>query len=144
MLKSCSYCGKIHDSKYICPEREEALKKRHGKKKYKSKYDVFKDTNVNNFRNTKAWQDKRNEIRQRDHNLCQICIRERYHTIKILNHESLSVHHNVPLIEDYDKRLENGNLLTVCEYHHRLCDNGTILQREVQEIIDEQEGKKIC
>ena len=142
MLKSCSYCGKIHDSKIICSEKEEALKKHHGKKHYKSKYDVFGETNVNGFRNTKAWRMKREEIRERDHHLCQICIRERHKTIKRLNHEHLSVHHCVPLNEDFEKRLDNSNLITTCEYHHRLMDNGTIPQEEVKEIIREQEEKR--
>ena len=142
MLKSCSYCRKIHDSRFVCTEKEKALKEHRGKKKYKSKYDVYEETNVDGFRSTMAWKLKRNEIRDRDRNLCQICFRELYQTIDKLNYENLSVHHCEPLNENFDKRLDDDNLLTVCEYHHRLCDNGTIPQDEVKRIIIEQEEKQ--
>jgi predicted restriction endonuclease len=143
MLKSCGYCHRIHDSKYICSEKEKAIKKRHGKKVYKSKFDVFEETNVDGFRNTKAWRIKREEIRQRDNNLCQICFRELYQTMKRLTYDGLSVHHCEPLNENYEKRLDDDNLLCLCEYHHRLCDNGTIPQEEVKQIIQEQERKRM-
>ena len=103
---------------------------------------MFVETNVDGFRSTMAWKLKRNEIRDRDRNLCQICFRELYQTIDKLNYENLSVHHCEPLNENFDKRLDDDNLLTVCEYHHRLCDNGTIPQDEVKRIIIEQEEKQ--
>ena len=37
MLKSCTYCGRIHDKKYICPQKKEALKKRQVKKMSKNR-----------------------------------------------------------------------------------------------------------
>lgn len=139
MLKSCSYCRKIHDRNYICHEKELALKNHRGKKVYKSKYEMFGETNVDGFRSTREWKLKRKEIRHRDRNLCQICFRELYNTIEKLNYTDLSVHHCEPLNENFDKRLDDLNLITVCEYHHRLCDNGTIPQDEVKKIIMEQE-----
>ena len=142
MLKSCIYCRKIHDSQFICAEKEKALKEHRGKKVYKSKYETYSETNVDGFRSTRPWKLKRNEIRDRDRNLCQICIRELYQTIDKLNYNNLSVHHCEPLNENFDKRLDESNLITVCEYHHRLCDNGTIPQEEVKRIIMEQEEKQ--
>ena len=142
MKISCSYCHKIHDRAYICDKKQTMMKSRHGKKQYKSKYDVFEESNVDGFRSTKAWQTKRKDIRQRDNNLCQICFRELYNTMKRLTYDNLSVHHCEPLNESYEKRLDDDNLLTVCEYHHRLCDNGTIPQQEVKRIIEEQERKR--
>ena len=47
MLKSCSYCGKIHDSKYICKEKP------------KRKKEV---TKADRFRWTRLWQKKREDI----------------------------------------------------------------------------------
>lgn len=126
MLKSCQYCGKIHDSKYICSERH---------KKNKT------ITEADKFRCTSLWQKKREEIKKRDLYLCQICIRELYDTINKYNTEHLSVHHNIPINEDYNKRLDNNNLLTVCDQHHELCENEKIPREEVQRIIDEQENR---
>lgn len=28
MLKSCSYCGRIHDSKYVCKQKEQKIRER--------------------------------------------------------------------------------------------------------------------
>lgn len=126
MLKSCQYCGRIHNSGYICPYKP--IRK-------------SKITEADKFRWTSLWQKKREEIKQRDLYLCQICIRELYDTVVKYNTEELEVHHNIPINEDYNKRLNNYNLLTVCDMHHKMCDNGKIPREEVQQIIDEQEGK---
>ena len=126
MLISCQYCGKIHDRKYICDKRPK-------RKKEISEADRFRRTN--------RWQKKREEIKQRDLNLCQICIRELYNTKNKYNTKDLSVHHNIPINENYDKRLDNDNLLTVCGYHHKMCEKGEISRKIVQKIIDEQESK---
>lgn len=126
MLKSCSYCGKIHDSKFECEQRPK-------RKKY--------NTDADKFRNTNKWRKKREEIKQRDLRLCQICKRKLYNTEIQYNTENLEVHHNIPINEDYNKRLDNDNLITVCHYHHELCESGEISRQEVQRIIDEQEKK---
>lgn len=126
MLKSCQYCGNIHDSKYICAKKPI-------KKKQISEADKF--------RRTSRWQKKREEIKKRDLYLCQICIRELYNTVTKYNTKELSVHHNIPINENYDKRLDNDNLLTVCSYHHEMCESGAISREDVKKIIDEQESK---
>ena len=46
MLKSCQYCGKIHDSKYICKEKPNRKKE---------------VTEADKFRWTRLWQKKREE-----------------------------------------------------------------------------------
>lgn len=127
MLMSCQYCGRIHDSKYICKQKASRKKK---------------TTEADKFRWTIKWQKKREEIKKRDLYLCQICIRELYNTVIKYNTKDLSVHHNIPINEDYDKRLDNDNLLTVCDYHHKMCESGKIPREEVQIIIDEQESKQ--
>ena len=127
MLKSCQYCGRIHDSKYICEKRASRKKQ---------------TTEADKFRWTSKWQKKREEIKKRDLYLCQICIRELYNTVTKYNTEDLSVHHNTPINEDYNKRLDNNNLLTVCSYHHEMCESGDIPREEVQIIIDEQESRQ--
>lgn len=125
MLRSCQYCGKIHDSKYICNKKTNKQKQ---------------ITDADKFRWTSKWQKKREEIKKRDLYLCQICIRELYNTRIKYNTENLSVHHNIPINEDYNKRLDNNNLLTVCDHHHEMCESGEISREEVQRIIDEQEN----
>jgi hypothetical protein len=45
------------------------------------------------------------------------------------------VHHIIPLAEDYNKRLDNDNLITLCNYHHKLAEDNQIPREELQEII---------
>ncbi len=124
MLRSCPYCGRIHEKKYDCGKRPR-------QQKIRSKATLF--------RNSRKWREKREQIRERDKNLCQICIRNLYGTKLQFNHEKLSVHHAVPLEIDYDLRLDDDNLLTMCDMHHELAESGAIPYEVVKKIIDEQE-----
>jgi 5-methylcytosine-specific restriction endonuclease McrA len=124
MLKSCQYCGRIHDSKFDCGKKPKCFKKYNDKEK---------------FRKTKVWQKKAESIRQRDKNLCQICIRNLYSTVNQYTYNDLSVHHAVPLEADYDKRLDDDNLITTCERHHEMMESGKIPLSEVLVIIREQQ-----
>ncbi len=134
MLKSCTYCMRIHDSKHICIEKQAVIDKRHN---------WVRDNNsqVYKFRSSGAWQRKREEIRARDLQLCQICIRELYETTNKYTYNDLSVHHAVPLEEDYDKRLDNDNLITICDSHHEKAESGEIPMEVILQIIAEQEAK---
>lgn len=124
MLKSCKYCGKYHDSKYDCGKKPRIQKK---------------ITYIDQFRSSRRWREKREQIRRRDKSLCQICIRNLYGADRQYNYDHLSVHHAVPIEADYDKRLDDDNLLTVCGIHHEMCEAGQIPYEEVQKIINEQE-----
>lgn len=123
MLKSCKYCGRIHDSKYICPN-----------KPIRNKY---KKTKEDRFRNTKAWQRKRDQIKDRDKGLCQVCIRKLYNTLKQYNYADIEVHHITPLREDYELRLDDDNLVSVCKYHHELAESGQIPREILRDMIKE-------
>lgn len=125
MLKSCQYCQKIHDSRYDCERKPQKINRR-------SEHD--------RFRYTSAWQKKRESIRERDRYLCQICIRRLYDTVRIFNSENLSVHHADRLNDSYEQRLDDSNLLTLCERHHKMADNGTIPKELILSIIQEQQA----
>ena len=126
MLKSCKYCGRIHDSKFDCGRKPVQKKPLNDK---------------NKFRWTQAWQQKRDEIKERDLYLCQVCIRKLYNTNDQFNFSDLSVHHAVPLEVDFEKRLDNDNLLTICGRHHEMAESGEIPRKEILKIIKEQENK---
>ncbi len=125
MLKSCQYCQKIHDSKYDCGKKPPKINNRSANDR---------------FRYTSAWQQKRRDIRERDRYLCQVCIRKLYGTTRQFNSESLSVHHANKLNDAYDRRLDDSNLLTLCEQHHRMADDGTIPKEQILAIIAEQQA----
>lgn len=129
MLKSCKFCGRVHDKKYDC-----------GRKPVRKK---IKYTKADKFRSTRDWTEKALEIKRRDNFLCQICIRNLYSTFQQYNYDSLSVHHAIPINADWDKRLDDDNLLTVCKMHHEMCERGEIPYDVVSGIIKEQEAKQI-
>lgn len=124
MKISCAYCGRIHEKKFDCEKRPVRVKKRYEK---------------DAFRSTYAWQKKTEEIKRRDNYLCQFCLRNFIGTKRRINGKKLSVHHAIPLKEAYELRLDNRNLITACDIHHELAENGTIPLLEVQKIITEQE-----
>ena len=116
MLKTCSKCG-------IVPENHNCPYKVYRKKEVDSK--------ANKFRKTKIWTKKSLEIRQRDRNLCVVCMNNLYHTIFQYNYDKLEVHHITPINEDYNKRLDNDNLITLCNYHHKMAECGDIPRKEL-------------
>jgi len=50
------------------------------------------------------------------------------------------VHHVVPIEEDYDRRLDDDNLITLCAVHHDMAESGAIPREAILEIIQEQES----
>ena len=118
MFKSCSRCGRIHDINKKC---------------YANSRNYYQhDEKVRKFRNSTTWKNKAYEIKERDKFLCQICLKK-----NIINYRDLSVHHIIPVIESEALRLENSNLITVCETHHRECESGKIPRAEQQAIVNE-------
>ncbi len=110
ILKSCSKCGRIHDSSYVC----------------KSKVGKENKTKAQRFRSSYAWYKKQQEIRVRDLNMCRVCLLNLFNTKNRFNTNDLSVHHIIPINADYSKRLDNNNLITLCTYHHKLADSNKI------------------
>lgn len=115
-LKSCKYCGRIHDSRYDCGRRPKYKRTR------------YNDTDA--FRSSAAWQHKREQIRERDKNLCVVCRSNgRY------EYNGLSCHHIEPLEERYDLRLEDENLIMMCQGCHESAEIGKISKDELRGLI---------
>ena len=110
MFKSCSKCGKIHDINYTCNVSTRPNK----------------ESVANDFRKKAVWHKKSEEIRDRDYNLCRVCLYDLYNTQHQYNYNKLSVHHIIPLEEDITKALDDDNLITLCSYHHKLAEIGII------------------
>ena len=125
MYKTCSRCGIVPEN-HICPYRTYRKKER--------------DTQANRFRSSKAWTNKSIEVRQRDRYLCRVCEANLYNTIRQFNYDKLEVHHITPINEDYNKRLDNDNLITLCNYHHKMADNGDIPREVLYKLIEEKQS----
>jgi 5-methylcytosine-specific restriction endonuclease McrA len=122
MLKSCKYCGRIHEEKMECRQKKEAQEKR---------WNARKKTGAAVFRKSSAWTAKSRQVRQRDCYMCLCCKENMVGTDRQYNSRELSVHHITPIEEDYSMRLEEENLITVCAVHHEMCEAGEI-SRDMQ------------
>ena len=110
MFKLCSQCGLLHDfNTGPCQAG-----------RYK------KQTKAVQFRNTSRWQRKRKQIRERDNNLCQICLLNAYGTHRMYTYDNIEVNHIIPINEDIDRALDDDNLICLCSHHHKMADKGII------------------
>ena len=104
MYKSCSRCGKVHNTAYKC---------NHNRFK--------KDTEARALRQTNSWHMKSAEIRKKSNYLCSVCKEE-----EIFNYKDLEVHHITPIEQDKERLLDNYNLICLCQEHHKQAEIGKI------------------
>jgi 5-methylcytosine-specific restriction endonuclease McrA len=110
MLKSCPYCGRIHDPHTVCS------------KKPIYNYPSNRHTSeAGDLRHTNAWKQKSLEVRRRDKFLCRVCLSNGE-----LNTKDLSVHHIIPINEQPELCFDNDNLITLCRQHHDEAEDGLI------------------
>lgn len=126
MLKSCKYCGRVHEEKDVCDQKKIAEEKRQAKRK---------QTDALRFRKTPAWTDKSIQIRKRDQYMCLCCRAQLAGTVRKYNTTDLSVHHITPINEDYGMRLDDDNLITVCGVHHEMCEAEEITREQQRELV---------
>lgn len=115
MKKACKNCGKIHDKRYICDKKAISVYR-----------DIKRSGREDIFRWSYDWKMKRTEIMKRDRYLCCACLNNLPGTVRRLNNEDLSVHHIRSLRTNYEQRLDNGNLITLCRMHHEMAEKGQI------------------
>lgn len=117
MLKSCKYCGKIHDSRFDCGKKPQRI---YIKRDY--------STESRQFRRKESWKQMSLRIRDRDNHLCQVCLRGLYKLpgASVLNYENISVHHIEPIKDAPEKKLDPYNLISLCSMHHEMADSGEI------------------
>lgn len=119
MLKGCSHCGGRHQRGQVCPKKPATTKK---------------ITYIDKFRRGRQWRHKSIEIRERDKYLCQVCLREKYNTRLKYNFKGIEVHHIISIKDDWRRRLDNNNLISLCRYHHEMAEKGDIPQVELFEM----------
>lgn len=117
MKRSCIYCGGIHEKNFECEKKPKREKK---------------NDEITAFRNTSAWRKAREQIKRRDGNMCRWCLE---HSEEIgkrrYNCTNLEVHHIIPIAEDFEKRLEDRNLITLCEQHHEMAERGLLSRTDL-------------
>lgn len=119
MLKSCGYCGRIHDSKFDC-----------GRKPVKR----YRRSERVSGRYTRDWSLKAEEIKERSRFLCACCLAEGR-----ITYDGLEVHHIVPLRVRPELLLEDGNLVCLCRRHHEMAERGDIDAQLLRELARERD-----
>lgn len=112
MLKSCSYCGRIHEGQ--CqqkPERRQA------------------GTNEARIRSSRKWDKARKRANERDHYLCRLCLER-----GVMCCEGLETHHIVPLAEDDTLAYDDDNLITLCVAHHKAAEQGEFSREALKKL----------
>lgn len=115
MLKKICRCGKVIPySMKRCPECEaKAEKKRKENIRYYKQTTYDRDSKYNKFYKSREWIKGRQLAIVRDHALCRDCLDK--DVITPYN----TVHHIVPIKEDWSKRLDIDNLISLCESCHQ-------------------------
>ncbi len=134
MLKSCSYCGRIHEKSYVCPQKEQSIKNRQAQRTRRNK-------KIYDFRRSHKWKQKSVSIRERDNYCCQVCLRGLYQPERQFETDNISVHHIEPIAEDWEARLDDDNLISLCSRHHEMAECGDIKRELLLNIAREQEAK---
>ncbi len=117
MKRYCTVCHSIHAGR--CPKPIYASRKR--------------NSEADKFRNTQVWKRKAARILERDLHCCRLCL-----MAGVLTNRELSIHHIVPIHVDYDKRLDDDNLITLCRFHHEQAESGRISKRELKKLAEEE------
>ena len=74
---------------------------------------------------------KREQIKKRDKYLWQVCLKD-----NVYNYDDLQVHHIIPIDKNYDLKLDENNLITLCSYHHKQAEQNKITKECLYKIID--------
>lgn len=115
MLKSCKYCGRIHDSKFDC-----------GKKPVRKR--IVKQSET--IRYTSKMKKKSEEIKAKAKYLCELC----WHEGRITT-ANLETHHIEKLVSRPDLALDDDNLICLCRRCHELAECGDVSRAQLKEIV---------
>ena len=134
----CSKCRKIHE-KGQCEKEEGIIDKAIAEQKPKAKtYKTYAEMNeeelkIQKFYNSKEWRKMREKKMKENFGLCEICFKLRN---KIKN--ATSVHHIKKLRTHFHLRLNEENLICVCDDCHRLIEDTCCSIEEIIELIEKE------
>ena len=115
----CQVCRKIHEGRCEHPQQYGKYGKR--------------NSAADKFRNSQSWRRKTAVILERDFHCCRLCA-----SAGVVCTRDLSVHHIIPLAADFDKRLDDDNLITLCRYHHEQAERRDIPATRLRRLAAEE------
>lgn len=114
MLKSCKYCGRIHDSKFDCGRKPKRVNRRHSGEMLRYTYQMKK---------------KSEDIKAAANYMCE------YHKyLGQIVYSELETHHIIKLQDRQDLALEDSNLICLCRNSHEKAEKGEISPILLQKI----------
>ena len=110
-------CPNLTTGRYCEEHWAEEKKERAESNRYYDQH--LRDKRAEAFYKSRAWVAARWRVLIRDNYLCQECLRQGY----IIRADT--VHHKIELKEDWSKRLQIDNLVSLCtECHNRMHSRG--------------------
>lgn len=129
MLKACHYCGRIHDKRVACSAKRRTIAERDAIQRERSERN-------RSFRSSGVWRRKAKAIKQRDNNTCLVCLDEIRKSFQRSGELAGSeVHHITSLAKDFDLRLDDDNLITLCRSHHEQAEAGELAPEYLMELV---------
>lgn len=130
MLKACHYCGRIHSKKMDCMPKIKLMRERDAVQRER-------EDEIRSFRSSGTWRKKAEAIRSRDKGLCLVCRAELSRFGKCTGTLiGAEVHHIVPLAKDFELRLEDDNLITLCRKHHEEAEAEELSREFLQGLVE--------
>ena len=114
MLKSCKYCGRVHDSKYDCGRKPKKINRRQSGEM---------------FRYTSTMKKKSEDVKKAASYLC-----EHHLYCGEIVYKELETHHIIKLQERPDLATEDSNLICLCRNCHEKAEKGEISPQLLREI----------
>jgi 5-methylcytosine-specific restriction endonuclease McrA len=133
LKKICPGCGKLIDyNQAYCNECEKKYNDEN-KQRYKQYKANRTDIKEQKFYTSAQWIRLREVIKARDKGLCMMCLYK--NNIQYMN----TVHHIEELKDCWDKRLNPGNLICLCESCHQTVHKeylkGELEKKEMQDVL---------
>ena len=124
----CSNCGREIEkgSKCVCGIDKERYKRY-------NKYVRWNKDNVlySKFYSSVEWKRLSNYIRSKYNNMCLMCLLEN----KEINVADVT-HHIIPIRKDFNKRLQEDNLITLCYGCHNKIDHENITEEYIKHMME--------
>lgn len=126
ILKMCPRCRNMIDrNAKLCAKCTEKERER------KKSYDKTRDKDIVSFYNSKTWKIIRDLVKSRDNNLCLLCLEK--DRISVCN----VIHHVVEVREEWDKRLDKDNCISLCHDCHNKV-HAAYKDKAIKKIIQEK------
>ncbi|AAO36630.1 HNH endonuclease (endogenous virus) [Clostridium phage phiCTC2B] len=141
MLYKLCRCGKVLDyTQKYCNDCSKKFEEQN-RERYRHYKKNRKDKKEQRFYVSKEWTIIRDTVKQRDRGLCKLCLSKC--NITYMD----TVHHIEELKDCWDKRLDPGNLISLCEschqkVHEEYKNNKLDIQKELEKLIERGVSRK--